>query len=66
MNGVHGDGRTNLARLLKLHRSVSDQGVRELAPEIGISIATLSRIERGHALDADTFMKVLQWLMIRK
>ena len=53
---------TNLARLLKLHRMFSEQTVREFAPKVGISIATLSRIERGHAMDAETLMKILNWL----
>ncbi len=53
---------THLGRLLRLHRTVSDQTVRQFAPQIGISVATLSRIERGHAMDAATLMKVLIWL----
>jgi transcriptional regulator with XRE-family HTH domain len=52
---------TRLANLLRLERHI--RGVRELATEIGISIATLSRIERGHAMDAATLMKVLNWLL---
>ena len=51
-----------IGRLLVLYRATRQIGVRELAPEIGISIATLSRIERGHAMDADTLLKVWTWL----
>lgn len=52
-----------IGKLLRLHRNVRDIGVRELAPEIGISIATLSRIERGHVMDLATWMKVQKWLL---
>jgi len=39
-----------------------DRGIREVAAEIGISPATLSRIERGHLPDIGTFRKVCAWL----
>lgn len=39
-----------------------DRGVRSVAAEIGISPATLSRIERGFAPDLETFGKVCRWL----
>ena len=54
---------TNLGRILRLYRVVQNLPVRQVAPEMGISIATLSRIERGHAMDADTLVKVIRWLM---
>lgn len=38
------------------------RGIREVASEIGISPATLSRIERGHLPDIGTFRKVCTWL----
>ncbi len=41
-----------------------ERGVREVAKEIGISPATLSRIERGNVPDLDTFGKVCRWLRI--
>lgn len=37
-------------------------GLRETAAEIGVSAATLSRIERGHMPDLDTFGKLCRWL----
>ena len=49
--------RTRLGRLLVLYRATRNIGVRELGQEVGISAATLSRIERGHAMDADTLLK---------
>lgn len=39
-----------------------DVGVRATAAEIGISPATLSRIERGHTPDLETFAKLCRWL----
>lgn len=54
---------SRLGRLLRLYRTVHDLTVRELAPQIGISIATLSRIERGHAMDVPTWLKVQHWLL---
>ena len=50
----------------KLGSLVSDQrgtlGVRAAAKEIGISPATLSRIENGHVPDLTTFAAVCRWL----
>lgn len=40
------------------------RGIRETAKEIGTSPATLSRIERGHLPDLETFRKICQWLVI--
>lgn len=36
--------------------------LRAAAGEIGISAATLSRIERGRSCDAQSFLRVLAWL----
>jgi transcriptional regulator with XRE-family HTH domain len=38
--------------------------VRVVAGEIGISPATLSRVERGYMPDIDTFSKICGWLQI--
>lgn len=38
------------------------RGVRETAREIGISPATLSRVENGHVPDLETFRKICTWL----
>lgn len=40
------------------------KGVREVAREIGVSPATLSRFERGYLPDLDTFGKICKWLRI--
>lgn len=52
----------HIGRLLVLHRASAQIGMRDLAAEMGLSIATLSRIERGHAMDADTLLKIWAWL----
>ena len=52
---------TNLGELLRLRRAVRGDGIRDLAREIGISSATLFRIEQGHRMDLDTFQKLLVW-----
>ena len=39
-------------------------GVRAAAKEIGISAATLSRVERGFLPDIETFSKICRWLNI--
>ena len=38
------------------------RGVRGVAKDVGISTATLSRIENGHQPDLTTFQKLCQWL----
>lgn len=51
-----------LGRLAAQKRGVV--GVRAAAKEIGISPATLSRVERGFLPDLETFRKICQWLDI--
>jgi transcriptional regulator with XRE-family HTH domain len=52
----------NLGRLL--HEKRGDRGIREVAKEIGISHATLSRVERGHLPDLENYQKICKWLGI--
>ena len=40
------------------------KGVREAAREIGVSPATLSRVERGFMPDLETFGKICRWLKV--
>lgn len=47
---------------LKIIEKRGDKGVREVAREIGTSPATLSRVERGHLPDLETFRKICRWL----
>jgi transcriptional regulator with XRE-family HTH domain len=46
----------------KLLEQRGERGLREVAAEIGVSAATLSRVERGHLPDLATFGKVCNWL----
>ena len=48
--------------LLRAQRG--DRGLREVAKEIGISTATLSRVERGKVPDLETFRRICHWLRI--
>lgn len=41
------------------------KGLREVAEESGISLATFSRIENGSAVDIDTFQLAMRWLGIK-
>ena len=52
-----------LGKVLRNWRLIADFGVREAAKELGVSPATLSRVERGYAPDAFTLAKILNWLM---
>jgi transcriptional regulator with XRE-family HTH domain len=38
------------------------KGIREAAKEVGVSPATLSRIENGKVPDLETFSKICHWL----
>ena|ERR1051325_5956931 len=38
------------------------RGVRAAAAEVGVSPATLSRVENGHLPDLETFAKLCAWL----
>lgn len=55
--------RTRLGRLLVLYRVNRNWGIREMAKATGLSAATLSRIERGHAMDATTLITFWMWLL---
>ncbi|MCC7169904.1 MAG: helix-turn-helix transcriptional regulator [Planctomycetes bacterium] len=46
----------------KLLKKRAGRGIREVAKEIGISHATLSRVERGFLPDLETFGKICKWL----
>jgi hypothetical protein len=54
---------TNLGAMLRCFMAMERWSMRKLAPEIGISAATLHRVCSGYAMDADTFMKVTNWMM---
>ena len=51
---------TSIGPLVREKRGVG--GIREVSAEIGISYATLSRVENGKLPDLETFSKICQWL----
>lgn len=51
-----------LGKVLKDYRYANKLGVRELGKEIGISTATVSRIENGKPPDFWTLKKIFNWL----
>lgn len=51
-----------LGALLRERRG--NRGIREVAKEIGISPATLTRVEGGRIPDLGTFSKVCVWLKV--
>jgi len=46
----------------KLREKRGHRGIREVALEIKISPATLSRVERGNLPDLETFKKICAWV----
>lgn len=54
---------THLGEMLRLYRTVHGHTFRELAPAIGISHATLLRIEHGYTMDVPTLLKLWTWLI---
>jgi transcriptional regulator with XRE-family HTH domain len=54
---IHSLGRLALERR-------AQRGIREVAGEIGVSAATLSRVERGKLPDLETFGKICKWLRV--
>lgn len=49
-----------LGRLIAAKRG--PRGIRAAAADVGISQATLSRVENGHMPDLATFAKICKWL----
>ena len=39
-------------------------GIRATAAEVGVSPATLSRVENGHLPDLENFQKICRWLKV--
>lgn len=57
----HGAVTTNLGAAIRSYRLLRSLTLRELSPGIGVSTATLLRIEQGYDMDHRTFLKVLNW-----
>ena len=55
-----------LASVIRKWRLMSERDLRSLAKEIGVSVATLSRFERGHDCDGKTLSKILTWLLAKE
>lgn len=53
---------SSLGTLLRDRRG--NKGLREVADEIGVSSATLSRVENGKLPDLGTFAKLCRWLQL--
>jgi transcriptional regulator with XRE-family HTH domain len=51
-----------VGELLRLWRNVKNIGIRDMAAEIGVSAATLSRLERGENVDGKTLIKLIAWI----
>ena len=51
-----------LGKMLADFRYANRMGVRELAKEIGLSSATLNRIENGKPCNGDSIAKLMIWL----
>jgi transcriptional regulator with XRE-family HTH domain len=45
------------------YRQKHDLSLRDLSKDIGISYATLQRIEAGKDCDVRSFTKLLEWMM---
>lgn len=52
-----------IGRMLLMYRTASGLNVRDHAAEIGISPATLSRVERGHSPDLATWRRLETWML---
>jgi len=53
--------KVKFSKQVKFKREFSFASVRGAAKKIGISAATLCRIENGAAPDIDSFVKICQW-----
>lgn len=47
---------------LRVREKRGEQGIRAAAKEIGISHATLSRVERGFMPDLENYRRICRWL----
>jgi transcriptional regulator with XRE-family HTH domain len=54
----------NLGKVLADYRWANRLGVRELAKEMGITSATLNRIEQNENCNAASLIAIIDWLLI--
>ena len=55
---------SQLGAMLKARRRAKHLSLRDLAAETGVSLNTLSRVERGHVPDLKNFQRIVDWLDI--
>lgn len=51
-----------LGSMLRTRRREQRLSLRDLAAKIGVSLNTLSRVERGHVPDLRNFQRIIDWL----
>ncbi len=51
-----------LGAILRTRRREQGLSLRDLATETGVSLNTLSRVERGHVPDLKNFRRIVDWL----
>lgn len=51
-----------IGKLIRAYRETQCLSTREFSKLIGISYATLNRIERGHPMDGKTMVVIFRWL----
>ena len=53
---------TDLGAVLRAKRRERHLSLRDLHEHTGVSVNTLSRVERGHVPDLKNFQRILEWL----
>lgn len=51
-----------IGKVLHSYRVMNEISLRDLGKQLGISAATLMRLEKGNNIDAQSMFKVMQWL----
>lgn len=51
-----------LGDVLRKWRRASDLSLKDASLKMGVTLNTLSRIERGEAMDGKTLARILAWL----
>ena len=52
-----------LGQIIKKWRSMSELDLSSCSRQIGISTATLARLEKGHSPSGNTVKRILAWMM---
>jgi transcriptional regulator with XRE-family HTH domain len=53
---------SELGALVKKRRKARNLSLRDVADQTGVSLNTLSRVERGHVPDLPNFRRIIEWL----